>query len=273
MYTYVCMYIQGFPGCANHKESNVGTGGEIGVIPELGRSPGVGNGNSLQYSRLGNPMDIGTWLVTVHRVTKSWTQLNTHACLHICIYTYMCTHIYTYTQYMHTYIYMYTYIYMHTHTPIFSKLFSPLFLHFVYLFIYFYFFPFIFNSWRLITLQYCSGFCHTLTWISHGFICVPHPDPPSHLPLASTLEFSSHFLWDFKKCRGWKRVLSPTPSLEGSIHNALPRDTAIQEQFRDLTSWLMVPESPSHWATDVFQGLIYTVVSTYTLETLFLNGW
>ena len=36
------------------------------------------------------------------------------------------------------------------------------------------FFPFIFISWRLITLQYCSGFCHTLTWISHGFTCVPY---------------------------------------------------------------------------------------------------
>ena len=44
-------------------------------------------------------------------------------------------------------------------------------------------FPFIFISCRLITLQYCSGFCHTLTWISHGFTCIPHPDPPSHLPL------------------------------------------------------------------------------------------
>ena len=43
------------------------------------------------------------------------------------------------------------------------------------------FLKFIFISWRLITLQYCSGFCHTLTWISHGFTCVPHPDPPSHL--------------------------------------------------------------------------------------------
>ena len=30
-----------------------------------------------------------------------------------------------------------------------------------------------FISWRLITLQYRSGFCHTLTWISHGFTCVP----------------------------------------------------------------------------------------------------
>ena len=46
-----------------------------------------------------------------------------------------------------------------------------------------FFFSFIFISWRLITLQYCSGFCHTLTWISHGVTCVPHPAPPSHLPL------------------------------------------------------------------------------------------
>ena len=45
------------------------------------------------------------------------------------------------------------------------------------------FFSFIFIIWRLITLQYCSGFCHTLTWISHGFTCVPHPNPPSRLPL------------------------------------------------------------------------------------------
>ena len=48
---------------------------------------------------------------------------------------------------------------------------------------FFFFFPFICISWRLITLQYCSGFCHTLTWISHRFTCIPHPDPPSHLPL------------------------------------------------------------------------------------------
>ena len=47
----------------------------------------------------------------------------------------------------------------------------------------FFFFPFIFISWRLITLQYCSGFCHTFTWINHGFTCIPYPDPPSHLPL------------------------------------------------------------------------------------------
>ena len=48
------------------------------------------------------------------------------------------------------------------------------YVYFIYLFL-FIFPPFIFISWRLITLQYCSGFCHTLTWISHGFTCVPHP--------------------------------------------------------------------------------------------------
>ena len=41
---------------------------------------------------------------------------------------------------------------------------------------------FIYFNCRLITLQYCSGFCHTLTWISHGCTCVPHPEPPSHIP-------------------------------------------------------------------------------------------
>ena len=45
------------------------------------------------------------------------------------------------------------------------------------------FFFFFFNfSWRLITLQHFSGFCHTLTWISHGCTCVPYPEPPSHFP-------------------------------------------------------------------------------------------
>ena len=46
------------------------------------------------------------------------------------------------------------------------------------LFFFFFFLLFFFISWRLITLQYCSGFCHTLTWISHGHTCIPHPDPP-----------------------------------------------------------------------------------------------
>ena len=40
----------------------------------------------------------------------------------------------------------------------------------------------IYFNWSLITLQYCSGFCHTFTSISHGCTCVPHPEPISHLP-------------------------------------------------------------------------------------------
>ena len=50
--------------------------GDLGSIPGLGRSPGEGNGNPLQYSCLENPMDGGAWLATVHGVTKSWTQLS-----------------------------------------------------------------------------------------------------------------------------------------------------------------------------------------------------
>ena len=41
----------------------------------LGRSPGGGHGNPLQYSYLENPMDRGPWRVIVHKVTKSWTRL------------------------------------------------------------------------------------------------------------------------------------------------------------------------------------------------------
>ena len=49
---------------------------EEGLIPKLGRSPGGGNGNLLQYSCLENPMDRGAWWATVHRVAKRQTQLN-----------------------------------------------------------------------------------------------------------------------------------------------------------------------------------------------------
>ena len=45
------------------------------LIPGLGRSPGVGHGNTVQYSCLENPMDRGAWWAIVHRVSKSQTQL------------------------------------------------------------------------------------------------------------------------------------------------------------------------------------------------------
>ena len=49
--------------------------GELGSIPGSGRSPGAGNGNSLQYSCLENSTDRGAWRAAVHGVEKSRTQL------------------------------------------------------------------------------------------------------------------------------------------------------------------------------------------------------
>ena len=46
-----------------------------GSIPELGRSPGGGHGNPLQFSCLDSPVDRGAWRATVHGVAKSRTQL------------------------------------------------------------------------------------------------------------------------------------------------------------------------------------------------------
>ena len=58
-----------FPGGSAGKESACNVG-DLGSIPGLGRSPGEGNGNPLQCSCLGNPMDREAWWATVHGVTK-----------------------------------------------------------------------------------------------------------------------------------------------------------------------------------------------------------
>ena len=70
----------------------------------------------------------------------------------------------------------------------------------------FFFFSFIFISWRLITLQHCSGFCHTLTSISHGVTCIPHPDPPP-------TSLSTQFLWVFPVHQAWALVSCIQPGL------------------------------------------------------------
>ena len=56
-------------------ESACNVGGP-GLIPELGRYPGEGNGNPIQYSCLENPMDGTAWQATVHGVANSWTRLS-----------------------------------------------------------------------------------------------------------------------------------------------------------------------------------------------------
>ena len=62
--------------------ANAGGVGDPGSIPGLGRSPGGGNGNLLQYSCLENPMDRGAWQATVHGVPKSQTLLSDWAYTH-----------------------------------------------------------------------------------------------------------------------------------------------------------------------------------------------
>ena len=71
--------VMGFPGGSDGKES-VCNAGDPRLIPGSGISPGEGNGNSLQYSCLDNPMDREAWQAPVHRVTKSWTQLSNCCC-------------------------------------------------------------------------------------------------------------------------------------------------------------------------------------------------
>ena len=61
--------MKGFPGGSVIKNLPA-TAGYMSSVPGLGRSPGEGNGNTLQYSCLGNSMDRGARRATVHRVTK-----------------------------------------------------------------------------------------------------------------------------------------------------------------------------------------------------------
>ena len=64
--------MQGFPSGLDGKASTCNAG-DLGSKPGLGRSPGEGNSNPLQYSCLENPTDGGAWQAAVYVVTKSWT--------------------------------------------------------------------------------------------------------------------------------------------------------------------------------------------------------
>ena len=65
----------GFPGGASGKEPTCQCIRDAGLSPGLGRSPGGGHGNALQYSCLENPTDRGASRAMFHRVTKSQTRL------------------------------------------------------------------------------------------------------------------------------------------------------------------------------------------------------
>ena len=62
--SFLVVYYPGFPGGSDSKESTCNAG-DLGFILGCGRSPGEGNGNPLQYSCLGNPMDREAWQTTV----------------------------------------------------------------------------------------------------------------------------------------------------------------------------------------------------------------
>ena len=70
----------GLPWWLSGKEST-GNAGDTVLIPGLGRSPGGGHGNSLQYSCLENPMDRGAWWAIFHGIAKSQTR--NRACRHV----------------------------------------------------------------------------------------------------------------------------------------------------------------------------------------------
>ena len=66
--------VRGFPGSAGVKNTPTNAG-DTGLVPGLGRSPGGGNSNPLQYSCLENPMKREAWQAAVHSIAKSWTRL------------------------------------------------------------------------------------------------------------------------------------------------------------------------------------------------------
>ena len=65
---YICLYPYQLPWWLSSKES--AHQADLSLTPWSGRSPGEGNGNPLQYSGLGNPLDRGAWWATVHGVAK-----------------------------------------------------------------------------------------------------------------------------------------------------------------------------------------------------------
>ena len=71
LFTFQYAGTMGFPGGSVIKNLPANAGDMVGsIIPGLGRAPGGGNGDPLQYSCLGNPVDRGAWCATVDRVAK-----------------------------------------------------------------------------------------------------------------------------------------------------------------------------------------------------------
>ena len=83
----------------------------------------------------------------------------------------------------------------------------------------------------------CSGFCHTLKWISHGFSCVPHPDPPFFIFVLSFLSFLVNLLY----LREWQ----PTPVF-------LPGKSSGQRSLAGYSPWGHKEPDRTEWLTTFF---------------------
>ena len=141
----------------------------------------------------------------------------------------------------------------YTHTTVKTKKFGKgfFFFSFIYLFIYF-------------TSQYCSGFWHTLTWIHHGCTCVPHPEPPYHLPphtiplghpsapAPSTLSHALNLDWQF---------------VSHMIIYGFQRHSPISSCPRPL------PQSPKVYSIHLclFCCLAYRVIITIFLNSIYMH--
>ena len=65
------LYTGGLP-CGSAGKESACNAGDLGLVPEFGRSPAEENGNPFQYSCLENPMDRGAWKFTIHGVAESY---------------------------------------------------------------------------------------------------------------------------------------------------------------------------------------------------------
>ena len=190
---------------------------DMSSIPGLGRSPGGGHGNLLQYSCLENPMDRDAWFATVHRVEKSWTrlkQLSTHSTF----YKYVCVYKYTHT---HTHTHTHTWIYKHTHIYIFFYRYFSLLDYSVQLFSHVWLFE---TPW---TAACQASLCITNSWSLLKLVSIELVMPSNHLILCRPLlllpsifpsirvfsnESALHIRWP----KYWSFSLSISPSNEYS---------------------------------------------------------
>ena len=119
-------------------------------------------------------------------------------------------------------------------------------------------------NWRLITLQYCVDFCHTLTWISHVCTCFPLPKSPCHLPphpnplgCPSALTLSA--LFHASNLDWWS--ISYTVTYMFQCYSLKPSHPCLP------------PQSPKACSLSLclFSCLLYGVIITFVLNSIYMH--